>query len=452
MRTLSSIKKYKNAVTRKYIFLAKEDIDIIDSKKDWWVSKKIDGQLWFYVKAGKETKIINSNENDITQTLPDILKDLDKKFKSFKSIIVAGELYYLTDKRERYGDVIAGLGDKTKNKNLRYGIFDIVSSDQNYASYEDKYKVLTQCVGHSSKDFAHAVEQQKTKQKDISTYFKDHIEKHNFEGLIVRDSSTIYKIKNEETADLLITGYTLGSKPGQVRSVSLGVYLNDQEIVHVGSCGAFENEKLRKDLFNQLSKIKVPSNFQKIASNGTAYLFVKPQYVAEVKLLELQADKSNDQPIRHLKFEFKNKQLNATGRARSVSVLNSKIVGLRPDKKAMKEDCGLNQITKLSGIPKEEFTEVTLSNLPKSKIMKKEIFVKEGKNGKAIKKFNFWKSNKEKIGDYPSYLFYYLDYSEGRKDPIKKKIYPFADEKLGLGFFQSVKEENIKKGWEAYGS
>ncbi|MDA1284724.1 MAG: hypothetical protein O3C61_07335, partial [Proteobacteria bacterium] len=162
MRTLSSIKKYKNAVTRKYIFLAKEDIDIIDSKKDWWVSKKIDGQLWFYVKAGKETKIINSNENDITQTIPDIVKDLDKKFKSFKSIIIAGELYYLTDKRERYGDVIAGLGDKTKNKNLRYGIFDIVSSDQNYASYEDKYKVLTQCVGHSSKDFAHAVEQQKT--------------------------------------------------------------------------------------------------------------------------------------------------------------------------------------------------------------------------------------------------------------------------------------------------
>ena len=77
---------------------------------------------------------------------------------------------------------------------------------------------------------------------------------------------------------------------------------------------------------------------------------------------------------------------------------------------------------------------------------------KESKKGIAIKKFLFWKSNKEKTSDYPSYLCYYLDYSEGRSDPIKRKLYPFEDEKLGLNHFKNLVSENIKKGWEKHGA
>jgi hypothetical protein len=226
--------------------------------------------------------------------------------------------------------------------------------------------------------------------------------------------------------------------------------LNDHEIIHVGSCGSFSSEKIKKDIYDKLSKLKVSSNFQKISSEGTPYIFVKPQVVVEVKLLEMQGDRSNDQPIRHLKYEFNNNKLTATGKSRSVSILNSRVVNIREDKKASFEDCGLKQILKLSGIPKEEFKEINLKDLPKSKVVKKEIYFKDSKNGKAIKKFIFWKSNKEKVGDYPSYLCYYLDYSDGREDPIKKKIYPFEDEKIGLDFLKSLMDENIKKGWEKF--
>ena len=58
--------------------------------------------------------------------------------------------------------------------------------------------------------------------------------KNNAEGLIVRNDSAVYKVKKEETADLLITGYTLGKTPNQIRSISLGVFLNENEILHVG--------------------------------------------------------------------------------------------------------------------------------------------------------------------------------------------------------------------------
>jgi hypothetical protein len=445
-----AIKKYKNLGTRKYISVSSGEIDAIP-KEDYWFSRKIDGQLWFYCKSNKNSKIINSNENDISNLVKDIKKDLDKKLSKSKNIILAGELYFLTKNRERYGDTISGLGDNSKKKNLRLGIFDIVVSDKFLSSFEKKYNFLKKTLGKNLKDFSHVLEHKKIKQNEINKLFKEIVIKNNAEGLIVRDDSTVYKIKKEETADLLITGYTLGKTPNQVRSISLGVFLNEKEILHVGSCGNIP-ANIRKDLYKKLVKSKVNSNFQKIASNGSAYNFVKPEIVCEIKLLDFQGDKSNDEPIRHLKYEYSNKSLNATGRSRSVSILNCNVINIRSDKKANFEDCGIDQIIKVCGIPKSEFKEINNKDLPKSKIIKKETFKKESKKGTAIRKFLFWKSNKEKTSDYPSYLCYYLDYSEGRSDPIKRKLYPFEDEKLGLNHFKNLVSENIKKGWEKYGA
>ena len=71
MDITNSIKKYKNSVTRKYISISNDEIDII-KKGDYWLSKKFDGQLWFYCKSNKNSKIINSNENDISNIVKDI--------------------------------------------------------------------------------------------------------------------------------------------------------------------------------------------------------------------------------------------------------------------------------------------------------------------------------------------------------------------------------------------
>ena len=93
MDITSSIKKYKNSVTRKYISLSNDELDVI-KKGDYWFSKKYDGQLWFYCKSNKNSKIINSNENDISDLISEIKKDLDKKLSKTKNIILAGELYF----------------------------------------------------------------------------------------------------------------------------------------------------------------------------------------------------------------------------------------------------------------------------------------------------------------------------------------------------------------------
>ena len=69
MDIASSIKKYKNSVTRKYISLSNDEIDVV-TKGDYWFSRKYDGQLWFYCKSNKNSKIIIPKHADIKNITP----------------------------------------------------------------------------------------------------------------------------------------------------------------------------------------------------------------------------------------------------------------------------------------------------------------------------------------------------------------------------------------------
>ena len=447
MNYLSLIKRYKLVVAQRYIFLPVNEIKNLQND-DYFTSRKYDGQLWYYVKEKDYSKIINVSERDISKALPALLSDLDNKTKQHKNLILAGELYFSTNDRERNGDVSSSINDVSRSKNLKFGVFDVVFSEKLNPEFSKRYDFLLNMFDIDKKASCHAIEQKKIKKNEIEKYFTEIVENEKGEGVILRNNTHIYKIKKEETIDAVITGYTTEEKANEIRSVSFGVFINQNEIMHIGSSGNFSDLNLKKSLFNELISLKINSNFQKVASNGAAYTFVKPKVVLEVKLLEFQADKSNDEPVKHVKFEVKNEKLNATGKIRSVSILGSSILRLRDDKKANEQDCGLNQISRITGLSKDEFKTQEIKNLPESKIIQKEVYKKESKKGIAIRKFVFWKSNKEKVSDYPSFLCYYLDYSEGRKDPMRKKIYPFNDEKLGSAYFKKLMDENVKKGWD----
>lgn len=446
MNYLSLIKRYKSVVAQRYTFLPVNEIKNLQND-NYFISRKYDGQLWYYIKEKDYSKIINVNERDISKALPALLNDLDNKTKQHKNLILAGELYFSTNDRERNGDVSSSINDVSRSKNLKLGVFDVVFSEKLNPEFSKRYDFLLDMLDVDKKASCHAIEQKKIKKNEIEKYFTEIVENEKGEGVILRNNTHIYKIKKEETIDAIITGYTTEEKANEIRSISFGVFINQNEIMHIGSSGNFSDLNLKKSLFNELTSLKINSNFQKVASNGAAYTFIKPKIVLEVKLLEFQADKSNDEPVKHLKFEVTNEKLNVTGKIRSVSILGSSILRLRDDKKANEQDCGLNQISRITGLSKDEFKTQEIKNLPESKIIQKEVYKKESKKGIAIRKFVFWKSNKEKVSDYSSFLCYYLDYSEGRKDPMKKKIYPFNDEKLGSMYFKKLIEENVKKGW-----
>ena len=92
----------------------------------------------------------------------------------------------------------------------------------------------------------------------------------------------------------------------------------------------------------------------------------------------------------------------------------------------------------------------TLDNggeLPQSKLLRQEVYIKEAKGKTAVEAL-VWKTNKEKVSEeYLGYVVHWTDYSPGRKDPIKRTVRLASSKKTATSIADKLIEDNIKKGW-----
>ena len=170
MNYLSLIKRYKSVVAQGYTFLPVNEIKNLQND-DYFISRKYDGQLWYYIKEKDYSKIINVNERDISKALPALLNDLDNKTKQHKNLILAGELYFSTNDRERNGDVSSSINDVSRSKNLKLGVFDVVFSEKLNPEFSKRYDFLLDMLDVDKKASCHAIEQKKIKKNEIEKYF-----------------------------------------------------------------------------------------------------------------------------------------------------------------------------------------------------------------------------------------------------------------------------------------
>ncbi len=444
----TSIKSYKNNVASKYDFLDASNLKQIGDQK-YFCSKKIDGQTFFLSVQEDTIQILNSSFQDYSSNLQHIIDEV-KNLKIKEKIIFVGELFDSSKERERNGDVIVGLSSKDQSSNLALALFDIAKQENTSHSFSGKYEKIKKLFGDDYTKPIFALSQQELELSEIQKFFDDCLQ-NDSEGIILRNDANITKVKKQESIDAVILGYTLEVDQKTLRSVSFGSFKNNNEIIFIGSSGNFDSSINQSDLLSQLQKLNIECDYIQIASNGTAYQFVKPEIVISVDFYDTQIEKSDQQPIKKPIFSISNDSLRCIGKNQSMSFLASTISAVRSDKEANKDQCGLSQLTRITGLDEDYFgLSLDLENLAKSEITKIQTFVKESKKGKAIRKFMLWKTNKEQTGVFPPYVFYYLDYSEGRKDPIKRDLNPFDDEKKALNFFNLAIEENIKKGWEEH--
>ena len=444
----TSIKSYKNNVASKYDFLDASNLKQIGDQK-FFCSKKLDGQTFFLSVQEDTIQILNSSFQDYSSNLQHIIDEV-KNLKIKEKIIFVGELFDSSKERERNGDVIVGLSSKDQSSNLALALFDIAKQENTSHSFLDKYEKIKKLFGDDHTKPIFALTQQELGLSEIQKFFDDCLQ-NGSEGIILRNDANITKVKRQESIDAVILGYTLEVDQKTLRSVSFGSFKNNNEIIFIGSSGNFDSSINQSDLLSQLQKLNIECDYIQIASNGTAYQFVKPEIVISVDFYDTQIEKSDQQPIKKPIFSISNDSLRCIGKNQSMSFLASTISAVRSDKEANTDQCGLSQLTRITGLDEDYFDlSLDLENLAKSEITKIQTFVKESKKGKAIRKFMLWKTNKEQTGVFPPYVFYYLDYSEGRKDPIKRDLNPFDDEKKALNFFNLAIEENIKKGWEEH--
>jgi len=128
----------------------------------------------------------------------------------------------------------------------------------------------------------------------------------------------------------------------------------------------------------------------------------------------------------------------------AVSIVSPVFEKERTDKQANEQDAGFNQIADRIDICEDTEEQITLA--PSQQILR-ELYVKEGKNGKAFRKFAGWKTNKEARGKFPAYVLFYSDFSAGRKEPLEADIYMSPTEDDMKEKIDALIDENIKKGW-----
>ena len=138
---------------------------------------------------------------------------------------------------------------------------------------------------------------------------------------------------------------------------------------------------------------------------------------------------------------------NASGLMPGASLLHPVLVRLRDDKSVSTEEIRFSQILERCFVEKAS-TSDSGGDLPDSKLLRREVYIKEAKGKTAVRKLLVWKTNKEKVSEeHPGFVVHWTDYSPDRKDPIKRTVRLASSKKTATSIADKLIEDNVKKGW-----
>lgn len=439
--------KYKRQTASRYLPVGAEEITSkIMEAELYGVSTKHDGHFYLLSYDGKKAALINHGGNTITD-LP-LLKEASALLKGkCKAVVLAGELYlHKEGGRTRSFDMTAALDEKSAD--IYFAAFDLLNLDGQEVSMDIKAldeKLNAVLSGGKS---LHAVKNSFVEsRKDIAALYKKIVEEGGQEGIVVRSQNgPTYKVKPMITLDAVVLGYAEGegSRAGMLKEVLVGLCIAKDEYILLTKVGNGYSEDERKYLLEVLGEKKVDSGYIEVSGSNVAFTMVEPNQVVEFSCLDVFGENSKG-TISKMCLRYKESAYTAIGKQPMVSVISPAYVKMRTDKKANAEDAGLSQITKITSLDKNPGKKVELK---KSEILSREVYVKESKGMKMVRKFMIWKTNKEATGEYPAYVFHYTDFSATRKEMLKKEIKVSDSKKQIEEIFATEVLENVKKGWE----
>jgi len=443
MDLIDHLTSYKKRVAGNYRAVLPEDINTLPND-GLLVSTKIDGELWFLISHSGNVFFANPRGRTITGDLP-ILK---AAAKLPRGTIIAGELHVKVDKgRCRVGDLSALIaqGEKADLSKLCFGAFDLVKSQdtETQAVYIERLAVLQKLVQPTENLFV--IDSQEIDRKTLSEKFETEVISGKSEGLIARLSTgLIYKLKPAITIDAVVIAYTPSGD--MARSLLLGLMMPDGKMQMFGGCGNLGSDENRKALLKRIAPFNTASTIRYASDTGSLYTFVNPQLVVEVKVTDLQAEHSDGTASKAMRMEFADNQWKNLGMTNCPRPIHPVLVGVREDKTVNTTDVRFEQIVEYAVIGAAKLTS---QDLPKSNIIRREVWAKETKGVTAVRKLVVWKTNKQVVDSgFPSYVVHWTDYSPGRASPLDREVKLAPDDKSANQLADAMIEENIKKGWE----
>tara|TARA_B100000945_G_C20424828_1_gene619875 strand:+ start:3669 stop:5015 length:1347 start_codon:yes stop_codon:yes gene_type:complete len=434
---------YKNTVASKYLPVRSDQISsrVFDLDK-YYISTKIDGHICFILKDKNNITIVNHNttafeREELSKEISNILKNQDGIF--------VGEIYFhCDDKRTRSYDLKKEISNSKSD--IRIAVFDLLEHNNKTFSENEwsiKKELLKSLFPNSGKVYF-LDEIELNSKKDIEAEFNSRVVDSNEEGLVVRgENGPVFKIKEYLSFDMAILGFITGYQNDStlMKEILVGVMNSENTFLIIGVIANGFSISDREKLAVDFEKIKVNSDILQMSSSKIPFTMIEPKHVVEVESTDIINSTTNGIIKKHiLKFD---KTYMVEDYCPSVSLTTPVFTRFRPDKQINTNDIGLNQIERIIAFGEEKESE---SKKSPSKILRKELYVKEMKGLKMVKKFFIWETNSDNK-EYPNYVYYAIDYSPSRATKLNRDIKVTNDKAQALKIFDDEIESNIKKGW-----
>ena len=454
---LSKLKGYRKTVVTGYRPLLLDEISSNLTSGEMYISPKIDGELWFMIIESDEVVLSNTRGKLITGDIP-LLSEVSKISKRFKGrVILVGELFVASKKsRPRVSDLASALGGgaKAEVEKLGFAAFDIISGGDLKSSiplvdYKDRLALMQRLLADGKRVKCVKTEIINSPEEAIN-YFNNWVDAGKAEGLVIRvGEGRIFKVKPSLSIDAVIIGYTEKSgDSSQVRSIMLALMRADETFQLLGSCGSLGDEKSRKEMMKKIQKSQVKSNWRHTSGDGAIYHFVKPEVIVEIKAVDVQGEDSSGDSIRKMVLSIKDNEWVALQKLPCASVHHPVFIRYRSDKQVNALDLRIEQISDRCLIRNKEI-KAEVVTLPRSEIVRREVYSKTIKEITSVRKLVILKTNKEELNsDYPAYVVHWTDFSPDRKDPLKREVRLASVKETATTIAEQMLEKNIKKGWE----
>ncbi|MBN1801737.1 MAG: ATP-dependent DNA ligase [Candidatus Lokiarchaeota archaeon] len=465
---------YRKNITQRFLTRREEDIIGLPGK-NFIASVKVDGAFtgYYYDEKKDESIFFNTPTHRVFLGLPinDEMKQIMKK-KGIKSALFMGEMHASTttpidfNARSTVYDLMRYRRNPSSDEDLErigFRVFDVVEIDgkdwleKEYRERHDKLSEIFEKDGRiapvRTKSFSNT--------HDLQEYYFKTVVKGGHEGLIVRAGHLTLKIKPIHTLDVAIIAIAEGRQDSRLGENQLATALvalrypdgNYQVLTRVG--GGLTDDQ-RREIWSQFEIIESRS-FITTTRDGRAMKMVKPQLVGQLEYLDIITDHEGE-PIMQpsLFFDKDNNEWKMIRLMPFVKLIHPRFIEtdpIRSDKDASNiEDVRISQITDLLDIQVSD--SVKELKLKSSKVLAKAVY---DKGDNAIKKFMAWKTNKGDSGYFPEYIVYFLDYSNARKDPLKRGVRITNNlEQMWKIYDGWIKEEmmgtkgDLKRGWAEY--
>lgn len=445
------LRNYKRQVAKRYRVVEPEQIERLLGTGPYFISTKLDGELWFLVKREGEVALCAYNGRVVRGT--PLVNEAEARLAGVGDIVIAGELTAQASDggRARVYHTGTALGDAALEPTLRFDAFDLVDDEGDEAlltDYAERLKRLRDLLGDG--DRVKVVQTEEGEAADVVRLYREWVVSDRFEGVVVRsDRGLTYKIKSTLTIDAVIIAYgeRITGDVHQVREMSVALVRDDGTYQLLGAVGNGFSEQDRAAWHARLSAIEVPSRFRLANREGTLSKFVRPEIVVEIRCSDLLTSDSWDAPIRRMSLRLDaQKGWEPVMETPTAVMIHPIFLRERTDKKVDVENLGMTQITSYVplGVETEKAARVEVSP---AQIVRRAAFAKETKGVVAVRKYAVIETRKGDDRSYPPFVVYFTDYSPGRKTPLETTLRSAATLDRAIEQVEAWLLDNIKRGW-----